>query len=289
MSTFIIFGATGATGRLLLPRLLERDARVYGVSRAPPASAARPQLTWVRGDLFGVVDTLPAAAEVVVSLGPLDAFAAWFDGVPVAGVRRVIALSSMSAETKSASPDAAERALSESLRNAEQRLLRAAAARGIACTVLRPTLIYGGGDDRSLVPIARFALRWRVLPFPLGASGLRQPVHALDLACAVDAVVDCAVARGKIYALGGSERLRFDHMLLRVRAAIPEFVLPLPVPRTIIRAALQMRGARAGVISAAAAGRLRTDLVADTAEAATDFGFAPCAFKAEDVVAAARS
>ena len=105
----------------------------------------------------------------------------------------------MSAETKSASPDLAERALAETLRKAEQRLLRSAAARGIACTLLRPTLIYGGGPDRSLVPIARLALRWRVLPIPLGASGLRQPVHAADLAGAVDAVIDCAAARGKVY------------------------------------------------------------------------------------------
>lgn len=287
MSTFIIFGATGPTGRFLLPALLERGARVYAVSRRPVATADAPRVTWIRGDLFGVVDTLPRTADVVVSLGPLDAFAAWFDGLPVAGVRRVIALSSMSAETKSESPDSAERELSRSLRNAEQRLMRAAVARDIACTVLRPTLIYGGGPDRSLVPFVRFALRWRVLPIPLGAHGLRQPVHAADLAGAVDAVVDCTAAHGRIYALGGGERLRFDRMLLRLRAAMPKFVLPLPVPQAIIRAALRMRSrSGAGAISAAAAGRLRTDLIADNGEAARDFGFAPRDFRAEDVVAA---
>lgn len=290
MSTFIIFGASGAAGRFLLPRLLERGARVYAVSRQAVATAEPSQVTWIRGDLFGVVDALPAAADVVVSLGPLDAFAAWFDRLAVAGVRRVIALSSMSAETKSESPDSAERELSRSLRDAEQRLLRAAAARDIACTVLRPTLIYGGGPDRSLVPIARFALRWRVLPIPLGAHGLRQPVHAADLAGAVDAIVDCTAAHGRIYALGGGERLRFDCMLLRLRAAMPKFVLPLPVPQAIIRAALRMRSrGGAGTISAAAAARLRTDLIADNGEAVRDFGFSPRDFAADDVVAAARS
>ena len=64
-----------------------------------------------------------------------------------------------------------------------------AAERGIACTVFRPTLIYGAGTDRSLAPIARFARRWRVLPVPLGANGLRQPVHARDLAAACVAVL----------------------------------------------------------------------------------------------------
>ncbi len=132
-------------------------------------------------------------------------------------------------------------------------------------------------------------MRWRVLPIPLGASGLRQPVHAADLASAVDAVVDCAAAHGKVYPLGGGERLRFDRMLLRLRAAMPNFVLPLPVPQVMIRAALRLRSGRgAGTISAAAVGRVRADLVADNSEAARDFGFAPRSFLAEDVVAAAR-
>jgi len=287
LSTFIIFGATGATGRFLLPALLGRGERIHAVSRRPPAPAGGLQPAWVQGDLFGATGVLPSAADIIVSLGPLDAFSAWFDSASVIGVRRVIALSSMSAETKSASPDPAERALAQTLRAAEQRLLHSAAARGIACTLLRPTLIYGGGPDRSLVPIARLALRWRVLPIPLGASGLRQPVHAADLAGAVDALIDCAAARGKVYALGGGERLRFDRMLLRLRAALPKFVLPLPLPQSIIRTALRLRSGRdAGAISAAALDRVRADLVADNSEAARDFGYAPRAFVAGDVVAA---
>jgi len=289
LSTFIIFGASGAAGRLLLAALLGRGERIHAVSRRPPAPAEGPQPAWIRGDLSSAVDALPAAADVIVSLGPLDAFSAWFDTAPVGGVRRVIALSSMSAETKRASPDPAERALAETLRASEQRLLRTAAQRGIGCTVLRPTLIYGGGPDRSLTPIARFALRWRVLPIPLGAGGLRQPVHAADVAGAVGAIVDCSAAHGKIYALGGGERLRFDRMLLRLRAAMPKFVLPLPLPQVIVRAGLRLRPGRgAGTIGAAAVDRVRADLVADNSEAARDFGYAPRAFVAADVIAAAQ-
>jgi len=289
LSTFIIFGASGATGRFLLPALLERGERIYAVSRKPPAPAAGLQPAWIHGDLFGAAAALPPAADVVVSLGPLDAFSAWFDATAIAGVKRVIALSSMSAETKSASPDAAERALAETLLAAEQRLLRTAGERGIGCTVLRPTLIYGGGPDRSLTPIARFAMRWRVLPIPLGASGLRQPVHAADVAGAVDAVIDCAAAYNRIYALGGGERLRFDRMLLRLRAAMPKFVLPLPVPQVTIRLALLLLSGRgASPVNAAAVGRMRADLVADNSEAARDFNFAPRAFLADDLIAAAR-
>lgn len=287
MSTFIIFGATGATGGFLLPDLLARGERVYAVSRrtAPGGDASLP--TWIHGDLFGKIDTLPAAADVIVSLGPLDAFAAWFAASPVAGVRRVIALSSMSAASKRESADPRERELSATLRIAEERLLRTAAERQVAATVLRATLIYGGGPDRSLVPIARFALRWRVLPIPLGAHGLRQPVHAADLASAVGAVLDCAAAQGRTYDLGGGERLRFDRMLWRLRAAMPQFVLPLPLPQALIQMAVGARARGAGAISRAAIQRLRSPLIADNDEAARDFGYSPRLFCAADVIAAA--
>ena len=283
MSTFLIFGATGAVGRLLLPRLLARDAHVRAVSRAPPRTDAPPQLTWYEGDLHDPALTVPSGAEVIVSLGPLDAFSMWFEREPAAGARRVIGLSSMSAQSKRASSDAAEREIAERLVAAEQRVARVAQARGIAWTVLRPTLVYGDGRDRSLAPIARFARRWHILPIPAGASGLRQPVHAGDLAAAVEAVVDCAATAGKVYPLGGGERLRFDDLLRRLRAALPGVVLPLPVPRLALRIAQRLRAGNAP-ISSAALQRLGEPLIADNGAAQRDFGYAPRAFIAGDVL-----
>jgi nucleoside-diphosphate-sugar epimerase len=220
---------------------------------------------------------------VIVSLGPLDAFSSWFEREPAAGARRVIALSSMSAQSKRASSDAAERAIAERLVAAEQRVARAAQARGIAWTVLRPTLVYGDGHDRSLAPIARFARRWHILPIPPGASGLRQPVHAADLAAAVDAVVDCSATAGKVYPLGGGEQLRFDDLLRRLRAAVPGVVLPLPVPRFALRIAQRLRVGNTR-ISGAALRRLNEPLIADNGAAQRDFGYAPRAFIAGDVL-----
>ena len=282
MSTFLIFGATGAVGRFLLPQLLARQVNVYALSRHPPEAPAGGNPIWISGDLFRS-PALPAATfEVVISLGPLDAFAAWLENGAPPGLHRVIALSSMSAESKRLSSDPAERSLAERLLAAEARLARAAAARDAAWTVFRPTLIYGDGRDRSVAPIARFAQRWRVMPVPLGARGLRQPVHAADIAEAILAAADCSAAYGKVYPLGGGERLRFSEMLGRVRSSLPGFVLPLPIPQLLLRA---LRG-RAG-ISDASLRRLRDPLVADNAEAARDFGYAPRAFIAADVLGTA--
>src|SRR5690242_4045144 len=102
MRTVLVFGASGAVGRYLLP--------------------------------------------------PLDAFAAWLADRPVLP-RRVLALSSMSVESKRHSPDPTERELAARLLICEARILDAGKAAAFACTIFRPTLIYGAGIDRSLAPI----------------------------------------------------------------------------------------------------------------------------------------
>jgi len=266
MRTVLVFGASGAVGRYLLPLLADAHYKVSPVSRDPHAG-------WLAGDLQDVRKDWPAA-DIVISLGPLDAFAAWLERQPHAP-QRLIALSSMSAKSKALSPDRAERDLAERLRAAEARLFGYSAARGIACTIFRPTLIYGAGTDRSLAPIARFARRWHLMPIPLGAIGLRQPVHAADLADACTAVIDLSGTYAKTYALGGGERLTFAALLQRLRSAQRGFVLPVPVPLAVLRL---------GRISPGVLARLREPLVADNAAALRDFSYAPRAFIAADVL-----
>src|SRR5262249_25471216 len=132
------------------------------------------------------------------------------------------------------------------------------------------------GTDRSLAPIARLACRWRLLPVPPGAHGLRQPVHAMDLAAACLAVLERPATHGKTYPVGGGERLSFSNMLWRVRAALPLWVLPLTVPLAALRLL--------GPVGGAALARLRQPLIADNSDAARDFGYTPRTFQAHDVL-----
>ncbi len=280
MARIGVFGASGVVGQFLLPQLIAQGDQVLGISRDPARVQCAPGMQWLRGDLCGAAPALPAL-DVLYSLGPLDAFAQWFAQHAPAALSRVVALSSMSAQSKRESPDAAERALALRLHDAETTLFAAAHTRGIAATVLRPTLIYGTGRDRSLAPIARMARRWRILPIPRGATGLRQPVHAADLAEACLRVRDVAATFGKVYALGGGERLRFDALLARIAAGPPRLALPLPVPQALLRAAAVLARGRIG---AGAWTRLTLPLIADNAPAQRDFGYAPRAFVAADVL-----
>jgi nucleoside-diphosphate-sugar epimerase len=276
MAAILVLGASGAIGRFLLPRLAAAGHAVTAVSRRPQSSGIHVQ--WRIGDLEHDLPLLDRF-DAIASCGPLDAFARWFARTPLPGQPRVVAFGSLSIDSKRESPDVGERALAARLREAEQRLFTAADERGSGCTVLRPTLVYGAGVDRSLTPLARHALRWRVFPRVPGARGLRQPVHADDLAgaCAQLLLRHAGVAR--IHALGGGERLGFDAMLERVRQSLPVRCLPLPVPLPLVRALAGL--ARAGGIAAgtAAVARLREDLVADDAPARAEFGWDPRPFR----------
>lgn len=275
--SILVVGASGAVGRFLLPRLLDAGHEVLAVSRgARPSTDAR--LRWEIGNLEAALPLLPPL-QAIFSLGPLDAFARWFARTELAGAPRVIALGSMSVETKRASDDATERALAQRLHVAERTLAAAATARGCAWTVLRPTLIYGAGVDRSLTPIAHFARRWHVFPRVRAARGLRQPVHADDLAAACCALLARASTAGRSYALGGGEQLAFGTLLERVRASLATWCVQLPIPLGMA-SAFAGAAAAAGLPApgAAAIKRLTCDLIVDHAAAIADFDWAPRAF-----------
>lgn len=250
----LVCGASSQIGYFLLPALTAAAVRVWALSRR-----VQPPQTGVEW-LPGALPAPPAcAAESLCSFAPLDALAAWLAAVGAPNLRRVVATSSMSAESKQASPVAAERALAQRLCAGEAALAQACDAREIAWTILRPTIIYGAARDRSLTPLARRAVRWRVFGLPAG-SGLRQPVHAADIANAVIRALDGAAA-GRIVPIGGGERLPAAEMFARVRASLPVRTCPVRVPGVAIRIGMRLMPRLRGPLT-----RLSANLVADNAD-----------------------
>ncbi|MGN2249203.1 NAD-dependent epimerase/dehydratase family protein [Frateuria sp. GZRe14] len=253
--TVVVFGASGQIGHFLLPRLRARGEPVIAVSREPHADSEG--VRWVRGGLPDAVPTL-SAVSAIVSYGPLQPFARWLAAAAPTGSPCVVATSSMSAQSKAASEVPAEREIARQLQQGEAELVAACEVLGCAWTVLRPTLIYGAGSDKSLTPLARRAMRTRAFPRPIG-GGLRQPVHADDIALATLAAIDRPADR--VLMLGGGERLTAGDMFARVQRSLPMATLPLPVPTWLLRlvrhAVPRLRGPLA---------RLDADLVADNSE-----------------------
>jgi nucleoside-diphosphate-sugar epimerase len=276
MRNALVFGGSGQVGTALLARMATAGWTAVAVSRDPQRDV--PGVRWLRGD-FGRCDGLPMAVDAVFSCGPLDQFARWHAQAGI-DAPRVIAFGSTSADAKQASPDPGERALAARLREAEAMLFASAASHGVALTVLRPTLVYGAGRDRTLSRIAAMARRLGWFVVPRGATGLRQPVHVDDLAVAALAACDAPAAHGRVYDLPGGETVPWRDMVARTLAALSPSPRLLEVPMPVFRLALgvaHMAG-KAGGFGGGAMARLREDLVFDIAPARADFGYAPREF-----------
>jgi nucleoside-diphosphate-sugar epimerase len=183
------------------------------------------QADWLAADLARPLDLGSRRPAVAIHAAGAWLLPAQFEPLRAAGVRRVVCFSSTSMLAKAESSSAAERALARRLAAAEA----AVAASGMSSILLRPTLIYGLGLDRNVSRAAAFISRWRCFPLAGPGRGLRQPVHADDLATA--ALAAAANDIGGAWNLGGGETLTYRQMIERIFAALglrPRFVrLPL--------------------------------------------------------------
>lgn len=276
MSPILVIGLTGQFRQSLLPGLLARGSPVLALSRSRQDPA--PGVEWIVGSL----QSMPALADgigIIISLGPLDAFASWF-GASGPACSRVIAMGSTGQADKLDSIDAAERELAQRLRAAEAELHAAGVRRGVAVTVLRPTLLYGSGRELTLSRLVAFGRRWGFVALPSSATGLRQPVHVADVAEAVLRCLDSTQAWGRTFDLPGAEVLGFDAMVRRALARHAPGCRLLSVPAPLFRAGVGLAGllgrapANAGLLA-----RLGRDQLADPEPARQAFGYEPRRFE----------
>jgi nucleoside-diphosphate-sugar epimerase len=241
--TVLVTGASSQLGVFLLPRLVAAGFRVLAFSRrAPPCALdVSEQVRWQNPGpvLDRIIDTevLPAAAALhLVSCGPLDLATALISSHTT--LKRVVAFSSSSVLTKTSSANRAESEHMAEIREQEMRLKKLADDREITLVLLRPTLIYGCGLDRNISLLARFGRRFGFIPLAGKARGLRQPVHADDLAAvAVHALsIDSATALESV-ACGGST-LTYREMVEKTGASCDQRVRTLALPSWMLAAAV---------------------------------------------------
>ena len=199
------------------------------------------------------------------------------------GMRRLVAFSSTSLFTKETSGSDAERQVVRQLLDGEKSTVDFCEAREIDWTILRPTLIYDEGQDENVSRIASMIQKLGFLPVCPPADGLRQPVHASELATAAVQAARSDAARNKAYNLSGGESLTYRSMVERVFAGMGRKPAVLPVPENLWRLAfkgldiLQPHKALKRNINMVL--RMNQDLWFDHAPATRDFGFAPGPFR----------
>lgn len=280
----IVTGATSMIGHFLLPRLAASGYEVHAISRKEhkehtegAAGKHGSKIVWHVADISHPEQLPKMDAEAVVHLGPLWLLPPLLQGLKACGVKRVIGFGSTSLFSKANSADEAERAFVARLANAEKEISRSCAESGIHWTIFRPTLIYDCVRDKNITVIARFVRRYGFFPLVGGAKGLRQPIHADDLASACVTGLGNQAMYDRPYNLSGGETMTYREMIVRIFAALgkrPRFVsIPLGLFKVVILATKFLPSRRAW--SGEMATRMNVDLKFDHDEAARDFDFHP--------------
>jgi nucleoside-diphosphate-sugar epimerase len=271
-----LLGARSFLGERLLPLLAESGCEVTAFSRQPGAKASLslPGISWHTP----MSSAVPAVTHwvCVAPIWVLPQYLPWMKSL---GAERVVAVSSTSRFTKTDSSDTAEQLLAQRIASGEQQFVEWAQAQGVDWCILRPTLIYGFGQDKNVSEIARFIRRFGFFPLLGAAGGLRQPVHVEDVARTCLAAVTVP-AVNRAYALSGGETLSYRDMVERVFSALGERRRIVTVPLWIFRGAVAALRClpRYRHWSAAMAERMNRDLVFDHIEAMQDLDFKPRAF-----------
>lgn len=282
-----IIGATSLVGTSILSILMNEDRQAVAFSRRRMTHSTGKTL-WRQLDVDagtnlnadnnedGIVNWICAA--------PIWVLQNHFDLLEAYGVRKIVALSSTSLLVKCDSSDPAEQKIAKLLSQGENALQEWANRKNIEWLILRPTLIYGHGKDKNISMVAGFIRRFKFFPLLGKANGLRQPVHANDVANACLAALDAKSISNRIYNLAGGETLSYREMIKRVFIASRYSPRLLPVPIGIFRvvvACLRILPRYRG-LSTALALRMNSDLVFDISDAAIDLGFKPRKFTLEN-------
>ena len=235
--TVCVSGATSQVGAFLLPRLRAAGFEVLALSRAAPEPArAAGGLCWMQPREF-FAGAAPSRMTCLVSCGPLELALRIVDSTP--GLQRVVAFSSSSVLSKADSASAAERSAMAALAVAERELREACARRGLPLLLLRPTLIYGCGRDRNVSLLAAIARRFGLIPLAGPAGGLRQPVHADDLAALSVQALQAHEPADLLSPACGGDTIAYREMARRIAAAVPRRVRLLTVPEALLAGAVR--------------------------------------------------
>jgi len=277
-NTAWVTGASNQIGYFLLPRLLNAGFEVIALSRQNHNS--KQGILWKSLDLQK--DTLSfSKPSVLFHVAPLPLLANLLARQPIdTDLQRIIAFSSTSIFTKIDSPDSKERFIINSLIESESAVMAECEKRNIAWTIFRPTLIYGCGRDKSITFIANFIQRFGFFPLLGNGQGLRQPVHADDLALACIQAYDSKATYGKSYNLNGGETLNYRTMVERIFAELGKKPRIFPISLPIFTAAIySVRWLPAfSHISPAMIRRINQDLCFDSSAAKQDFNYQPRPF-----------
>jgi nucleoside-diphosphate-sugar epimerase len=271
----LVIGASGLVGSYLVQHLARAGQTPYAMSRS---LHREEDVDWIVGDLEQMESLRAPPVTTLYCTAGAELLAPALQRLLSPTLKRVVAFSSTSIMTKMDSEIAGERDAMRRLAEAEETIGKTCEANSIAWTILRPTLIYAEGRDKNLTPLSRLIGRFGFMPVVGGGTGLRQPVHAEDLALGAIAAAESPAAVNKIYALPGGETLPYKEMVGRIFDGMKMPRRIVPVPALLWRAVFIWAGRLFPGANVAMGIRMMRDMAFDPRPATADFGWHPRSF-----------
>lgn len=270
-STILITGGSGYVGRRLVRRLTEQGRHLRLLLR--PTS----DLTWLR-------DIEPPPEVVHGDLEDVPNFRDMTQGVRqiihLAHIRYARAVVSMiDADTERVVFVSSLRALSKIPCTTLDQVLdgEQAASAVPGAVILRPSMIYGPGDDRNISRLAGWLRRRRWLPV-MGARHLHQPVYVDDV---IDAIItaNARTVEG-VFAIAGPDPISYAELIVAVSSVLGVRPHLVRIPSTLLIAFLRFwqHLPLPQPVDVAQVRRLLEDKAYDIGRARTLLDFAPRSF-----------
>lgn len=273
----LLTGASSQIGVFVIPRLVRAGFRVLAVSRKgrPDGFPSFDNVVWLQVDQ--ALDATESC-QYLLSAGPLDLALTFLSSGK--DFQKAVVFSSSSVETKQGSGSRAERSQIRDMLALESKLKSTAEEHGSKLVIFRPTLIYGCGMDTNISRLAAWINRVGFMPVNGKAAGLRQPVHADDLA---DAAVTAMLSKDDlpgVMNLRGGETLSYSDMVCRIFAAFGKPARLLRLPQWLFVLLVKLAGVlkSGGDINSEMVRRQRTDLVFDDQRARQLLNYDPRPF-----------
>jgi nucleoside-diphosphate-sugar epimerase len=260
----LVTGASGFIGRALVNELAARDHRVRAAMRTPAdifprtvevvavSDLARP-IEWrplIRDidavvHLAGIAQVRDGVAEEVYDRVNRAATAALAAAATAARTRRLVFVSSVRAQSGPHAPqvltEADAPAPTDGYGRSKLAAEAAVRAANLPYTILRPTLIYGGGVKGNLARLMRLART--PLPLPFGALRNRRSLLAREnLINAIHFVLGAEATVGETYLVADPAALTLAEIIGALRAGAGRRAGLIPIPAALIKAPLMAIG-----------------------------------------------
>ena len=241
----LVTGGSGFIGRRVTSRLMEGGNSVRVLARGQRRADQPSGVEVVRGDVVSAEGLSEAMSEVekVIHLVAIirESGSQTFEAViqqgterlveaaKVAGVKKFVYVSAIGAQDDPYYPYLRAKWAAE----------RAVALSGLKFTILRPSIIFGEGDEfiNALAGLVRYN---PVVPVAGDGKTKFQPLWVEDLVTCIVACLDEEAHGGQTLAVGGPEHLTYEEILDIVKEALGKSRIKVHVPLVVMRPLAQM-------------------------------------------------